>query len=68
MTVAEADKVVAVAVANHKLEILTSHCSSSSIAANPSEPIRIPGSLLPQTLRAMMCFGKTYNLEFIEKG
>jgi len=44
------------------------HCTSSSIAANPSEPIRMSGSLLPQTLRAMMCFGKTYNLEFIEKG
>ena len=40
----------------------------SSIAANPSEPIRISGSLLPQTPRAMMCFGKMCNLEFIEEG
>ena len=57
-------------ISNHLSNIYSlasqhAHCTSSSIAANPREPIRISGSLLPQTLRAMKCFGKKYNLDFI---
>ena len=40
------------------------HCTSSSIAADPSKPILLSGPLLPQTLLAMACIGKSFNLKF----
>jgi len=42
------------------------HSTSSTIAANPDKPIRITGPLLPQTLKAMQCIGKTFTLTFEE--
>ena len=40
------------------------HCTSSSIAADPSKAIRLSGPLLPQTLLAMACISKSFDLKF----
>ena len=61
----DSEKKIAVHLSNvYSLASQFAHCTSSSIEADPKVPIRISGPLLPQTLRAMHCIGKSFGLQF----
>ena len=61
----ESEKKIATHLSNvYSLASQFAHCTSSSIEANPKVPIRISGPLLPQTLQAMHCIGKSFSLQF----
>jgi len=61
----ESEKKIATHLSNvYSLASQFAHCTSFSIGANPKVPIRISGPLLPQTLQAMNCIGKSFNLQF----